>query len=164
MNKECFDWTIEREDILRNHWTEDYKSIARALGDEGLSRDAINKKGQRLGLGPRGPVGKRPSEKSLKQQRVAPDVFPTMADLLVRPAIGETVWTVKDGQCRYPFGDPRTRGFYLCGNEATKVVVGTDTKGRPKVKPRAYCAMHCAITDTAPYKPPSDKIPYWMKG
>jgi GcrA cell cycle regulator len=161
-----FVWTEERVQILRQVWSEDYAAIHRALGvsEDELSNDAIKNKARRLQL--KAPDKRRTNGRK-KAEPADPAclilakwrVLPKVDYLLVRHSgLGETIWTIESERCRWPVGDPRSEGFYLCGNEAD---IGTDAYGEPKTLP--YCKMHCADAHQPPHRSGRIRLPRWTR-
>lgn len=74
----------------------------------------------------------------LRRRIPAGDIEP-VADLVPAAAVRVeeirdgyvTILNVSDGQCRWPFGDPQTAGFRLCGRAVRA--------GAP------YCPEHCSV-------------------
>ena len=118
-------WTAENIATLTRLWEEGQsaRAIALALGDN-LSRNAVIGKARRLGLAKRpspigSPIGaagkKKPTEPAPKQ-------------------IGPR--DIRDGLCRWPFGDPKKPEFHFCG--------------KPCDSTKSYCTEHRAAAFTDP--------------
>jgi len=74
--------------------------------------------------------------KSRLQERV---ILPAIADHDIPIEQRRTILTVRDHECRFPFGDPREADFVLCG--------GTTLTGLP------YCGFHARVV----YQPPENR-------
>lgn len=112
-------WTEDRINQLKGLWPEgrSAETIARELGG-GLTRDAVLGKVARLGLS-RHSSGARPGSQ------------PRDRSGLQLPLDGmATILSVNRLQCRWPYGEPGTVDFSLCG--------------RPPVR-GAFCAAHSAL-------------------
>lgn len=134
-------WTEDRVDRLKALWREDRTAaaIARELGP-GVSRCAVLGKVHRLGLsalrsappGAPGRAGGSPGPRPARRRPAMKTAPPP--DTAVRPALpsvgARTVLTVRRGECRWPIGEPRHRGFSLCGAAACR---------------GAYCAVHASV-------------------
>lgn len=130
-------WTDDRVGRLKTLWLEGRSAaeIARDL-DHGLTRSAVLGKVYRLGLSAgRTPASrfahavKRPVARPLRPAAgapPAPDAHPAPAALEGTA----TILTVRRFECRWPYGDPRHRGFALCGRRVAR---------------GAFCAAHAAI-------------------
>ena len=92
-----YEWTLERITRLKNLWQDGMSSrdIAQKMG-EGLSRNAVIGKANRLGLSAssRAKVSSKVSE--VKKAVVLPPDTPMRK------------------KCQWPFGDPATDNFYFC--------------------------------------------------
>lgn len=119
-------WTEDRENELKNLWTEGFSAtqIARALG--GVTRNAVIGKVHRLGLAgrtspsraerPRVPAAPRVSVR----MEVPPPPPPPVEDeppLALDDGNFATVLTVNDRMCRWPIGDPSENEFHFCGRK-----------------------------------------------
>lgn len=141
-----FDWNEERVEQLRVLWDKGHTAsqIADELGGA-ISRSAVLGKVRRLKL-PMRVVEARP--KSRKTQTLSNRIKrnkPFVRFALECPPPVEidgariTTMSLAQGQCKYPYGDPKDEGFHYCGNKADGV----------------YCEYHTAITiiSSAKYKP-----------
>lgn len=147
-------WTHERVARLRRLWREGRSAseIALALG-AGLSRNAVIGKACRIGLSrrrasapgavkparrterPPGPV--RPP-KPRRTSRAPAIATSNNAAPDLPPAGAQTVRSIGRHACRWPFGEPGSDGFRLCGSPAER---------------GAYCAAHAARA----YRPSSGR-------
>jgi GcrA cell cycle regulator len=131
-------WTTERIETLTELWKAGKSAsyIASMLGD--ATRNSVMGKISRLGLsGHGGAQNKGPARvrKSIRFRMKPPHLMIVPAE----PAknipmqdtfIGVPLLEVRDGQCRWPHGDPQKPGFCLCGSK---------TGGAP------YCLFHTRI-------------------
>ena len=139
-------WTPERVQTLSTLWLDGRSAseVARALGG-GATRNAVIGKVHRLGLGgrerpsaPQARVIHAPAARRRRAVASTPAPRPNIVQQFVQapqvdlePLCGlATVLTVTVHACRWPFGDPVSDHFALCG--------------RPAVR-GAYCAQHGAM-------------------
>jgi len=144
-------WSQERIDIVRALWAEGHSAaqIARVLGD--VSRNAIIGIAHRQGF-PRRRM--RSGEcKSIAHKLTAHRASASIEIQLPgspgensesRPTEpvavpGITTANVRDGQCRWPFGDPLTEAFHFCGHPC---LPGSPGEQR---ETQSYCAFHRGI-------------------
>jgi GcrA cell cycle regulator len=138
-------WTEDRVDLLKKLWSEGLSAsqIAGRLG-QGVSRNAVIGKVHRLGLAGRkttvqtervycAPSKPIPLPKTAKFARPVIPTEPTSKRL--------SIVTVKNGQCRWPHGNPGAVDFHLCGARVKESSV--------------YCAFHCGLA----YQPPPERRP-----
>lgn len=141
-------WTVERVQILSTLWLDGRSAseIARALAG-GATRNSVIGKVHRLGLGGRERPS-RPAERCPGKVR-QPPARPKQPAIQLRRVIAAPVslsldtgaaniLTVAGHACRWPFGDPASNTFTLCGRTAIR---------------GAYCGEHAALA----YRPPEDK-------
>jgi GcrA cell cycle regulator len=136
-------WTDDRVDRLKTLWLEGRTAelIARAL-QNGITRSAVLGKVHRLGLSA-GRPGRSPAAAGppTARARVEPTGHGSRARAAVCVAVtpkrgsdlpsgGLTIRTVRRGQCRWPYGDPASACFSLCG--------------RPVAR-GAFCAGHAEV-------------------
>ena len=137
-------WTDDRIGRLKKLWLEGRtaEQIARDLAN-GITRSAVLGKVHRMGLSA-GRSGRPPKRLAAapKPLRLAPTRFrpaqPIGAPSEVAAEHGlVTLLSVRRCQCRWPFGEPGTADFSLCGQPVTR---------------GAFCASHAAIA----YRPAAD--------
>jgi len=119
-------WTAERAAELRDLWQDGLScsAIARALGG-GLTRSAVIGKAHRIGLHieyPRGdyhpqvnrvPQAPRPRRASMRN---IPTAVPEPEAARRDDGSFVTLLDARQGDCRWPIGDPQNADFHLCGN------------------------------------------------
>ena len=129
-------WTEILVEELRQAWAAGLSAgvIAKQLGN-GISRSAVIGKAHRLELPPhkhapsaQRPPTVRPYKKRIlrlriDQQQPLPPEVPRPPRMRRLPLL-----ELEDGQCHWPVGDPRRKGFFFCAADAVE--------GRP------YCAWH----------------------
>jgi GcrA cell cycle regulator len=141
-------WSEERVEFARQLWRSGNSAsmIAKEIGG-GLSRNAVIGKMHRIGEAKRvSPVrfykGNGHAVKKRRRKRQtesyvsikAPSFQAVAAALPPEPPTPDTLVSLEDiepNQCRFPFGDPKTKDFGFCGCET---VVGS-----------SYCAGHHAV-------------------
>lgn len=162
-------WTDERREIVAKLWEQGKSNgqIACVLGN-GISRNAVIGIVTRMGLATKSGVQRQPAHqpRALGEPRAKPgpkpriastarDVPNEIADIIAtdndpdavliahagRPALRPEVRItfVRQGQCKWPIGDPREDGFEFCGSPATG----------------NYCEDHKAIA----FAPPKPRAP-----
>jgi GcrA cell cycle regulator len=155
-------WNEERTDLLKKFWAEGLSAgqICGRLG--GTTRNAVIGKVHRLGLQGRATTVRMKSRQRAKKAARRLE-FPKQPIVAVtplppeppRPAKLVTLAKLKEDQCRFPFGDPKTADFGFCGCK--------------KVAGASYCAGHLAMCTQAPtvrkkvYYSPSDESGRWFK-
>ncbi len=116
-------WTEERDQILRDRWSDESRPSADTIGQEiGASRDAVAGRVRRLGLPKRGTKGRaRPGLKIAQDLTHSDDPYPNRCGLL----------QLNEMTCRWPVGDPGDEDFFFCGSDVS-------------VTPRcsSYCLAH----------------------
>jgi GcrA cell cycle regulator len=131
-------WTDERIAILKQMWAEGATAVAIADRLGGLSRSAVLGKIFRLrpGVAREKPVAAKalPKPAALKRRRpaprVAPQPLPQRAPKPLRQR-GKSLLELTNDTCRWPHGEPGTRGFFFCG------APGADLEGG-----KPYCVCH----------------------
>ena len=124
-------WTDESIEILKAGWANGLSASQIALRLSGMSRNAVIGKATRLGLDGR----RRPSDPSRGRDgavALGGEALSSATDIdapTVSPSERPTVETIRNGQCRWPMGDPATEHFHLCGEPTSE---------------RVYCAYHCS--------------------
>jgi GcrA cell cycle regulator len=130
-------WTDERVAALKRLWAEGQSASQIAARIGGVSRNAVIGKVHRLGLASRATRQRsrppRPAKRPREQDRVPMGetswpvlvVFPPVKAFVparpvvevadVPPALRVKLLDLHDGQCRWPFGDPKTADFGFCG-------------------------------------------------
>jgi GcrA cell cycle regulator len=138
-------WTPARVEHLKARWSAEDVSCAdiaaelnqidKASGP--LSRNSVIGKARRLKLPAKKPPAdmarraKRSAEgkgRTIRIRRVAAwrprpativcDAEPALSDQDIPIGQRRTIATVRSGECRYPFGDPKRPDFFLCGGKA----------------------------------------------
>jgi len=113
-------WSDDRVETLRLLWAggASARQIADRLG--GVSRSAVLAKVSRLRLGA-----------AAAPEAATPATSPPQSAPNAPRKRGKTLLQLTNHSCRWPFGDPRRRGFHFCG------AAGADLeRGMP------YCARH----------------------
>lgn len=133
-------WSQEEISILTRMWNDgaSAREIAKALGT-GRSRNSVIGMAHRSGLPPRTKSRRQPATRGVKKYKprqrkewtpkprpLPPEPEPMPEMLMV------SLLDIKDGQCRYPIGDPLQSGFGFCG----LAVAGEHT---------SYCRFHHRI-------------------
>ncbi len=127
-------WTEQNVALLKKYWADGQSAsqIARELG--GMTRNAVIGKVHRLGLNGRA-IPSRPvrTRTTVARTRVVTPSKPRLPRLVASGPVREppppieparidgkmfTVATIKDGQCRYTYGDPNDADFGFCGHAA----------------------------------------------
>lgn len=119
-------WNEANVELLKKLWDEGLSAsqIARTIG--GITRNAVIGKIHRLGLAGRAvPHRERVTQTRARTYRP----FVETAQALPAAPIKEpepvtlengdrhSILTIRDGLCRWPFGDPREHSFHFCGHE-----------------------------------------------
>ncbi|HEX4708966.1 GcrA family cell cycle regulator [Phenylobacterium sp.] len=127
-------WTDDRVEVLRRLWAEGKSAseIARTLAC-GASRNAVIGKVYRLGLSGRSVEARRRPPRALpdtparqrRPRRVIAgrptDPGPALLCDESEPAQGSaSILTIGAHACRWPYGDPLSEGFALCGQPAAR--------------------------------------------
>lgn len=132
------DWTEERVELLKKLYAEGLSAGAIAAELGGITRNAVIGKVHRLGLSGRADATERKRQggrvqaaklasrrvitaRTVKSRRQERAVATRVADAPTElPPIGQrqSIATVREGQCKFPFGDPREADFSLCGGRA----------------------------------------------
>lgn len=131
-------WTHDRVETLTKLWRDgrSASAIARDLG--GVTRNAVLGKIHRLGLSGRAKPARPGSRRAraskaerpaARQRRAAQRPWPVVVEPTPLEGTADVV-SVGAHDCRWPIGDPKTRGFALCGRRAVR---------------GAYCAPHGAL-------------------
>jgi GcrA cell cycle regulator len=143
-------WSVERTDELRNLVALGHSGsqIATMMGN-GLTRSAIIGRMNRIGIKTaraiaRPTSGSRKPKKRSKREggpKPPPQTSSTRAEMRAAAEIADsnipmeqrrTFMGLRQGQCKYPVGDPKDPEFFFCG--------GLQLNGRP------YCAAHCRMS------------------
>jgi GcrA cell cycle regulator len=139
--KENF-WTDKNVKTLTNMWNKGKTAadIAEALG--GVTRNAVIGKANRLGL------DKRPSpiKKADKSVAAAPKAKKKNEKLVIHgkkivlaKEKSFSILDIKEGMCRWPFGDPKDDDFHFCGRNVA-------------VEGCSYCEHHAEEAYQVPTK------------
>ncbi len=122
-------WTPDRVARLRTLWKEGRSAaeISRDL-QNGISRSAVLGKVHRLGLSldrenaPRPGPATPASHARVQGLEPRPSRLPPQALPASEPEVrgDASILSVRNGDCRWPIGDPRDQGFSLCGCPATR--------------------------------------------
>lgn len=148
-------WNDERVKELKQLWDKGLSAGLIATRMTGFTRNAIIGKVHRLGLpGRPTPIGKfrtksgtaarrpvsRPKIDKIRSERVyiTKQVLPA-APLPPEPPKPSKLFKLvdlEDNQCRFPFGDPKSKDFGFCGCV--------------KAAGSSYCPGHAHLTSTAP--------------
>lgn len=124
----CPGWRDETIELARVRWLagKSASEIAAEIGD-GMTRNAVIGKIARMGLSGRvkapPPKPKRPrgARRPGPPRTFSPAREPVLAEPIEIPALNFEsllipLWEIKEGQCRWPIGDPRdVEGFRFCG-------------------------------------------------
>lgn len=131
-------WTEDRIGRLKSLWREGRTAdqIAREL-QNGISRSAVLGKVFRLGLSAtRSPSVIKPAKPTRSRSRSS--VAATPVQRTAKPEVDReapskgltTILSVRRLECRWPYGEPGTSDFTLCGRRVTR---------------GAFCAAHAGI-------------------
>ena len=140
-------WTPARVEALKRLWLEGVSAqqIANALGDP-ITRSGVLGKVYRLGLSADRPCRTAVHRTARQTARGVGEACEASPSIPARdfapsesvPLTGRaTILTVRRLDCRWPFGEPDTRAFALCGRPISR---------------GAYCAGHAGIA----YRPHSE--------
>ena len=160
-----YNWTDDRVEKLKKLWESGLSASQIAAELDGITRNAVIGKVHRLGLSGRArksfssaaprqrkvntrpPVnfGRKPRTRSAGNTALAA-VFAAEADPVteiednVIPIVQRrTLYELREGDCKWPIGEPGSPDFAFCGGRA--------------IEEYPYCAHHCRIA----YQPPSDR-------
>ena len=125
-------WTPERIEELEILWETGMptKQIAKKMG---TTKNAIIGKANRLGLSRRpSPIPKTGRKPIVKPDLKVVEVVETKDMIDHPPKKLRALIELRNGECRYPYGDPKKEGFGFCA-EPTK---------------KTYCDKHKKITTT----------------
>ncbi len=127
-------WDIQNKALLRKLWSEGLTAteIANRIGGDATKNSVI-------GMSHRMKLPKRLPPVNMRPKKVKPTPVATPPDNVSPLMI--PVEKIRNGQCRFPYGDPRDSGFSLCGH-----------KTRGATKP--YCDKHhdfCNIKNKSEY-------------
>jgi GcrA cell cycle regulator len=136
-------WTKGREAQLRRLHARGL-SPRQIVAELRVSRNAVIGKSGRMGLKIAAPQKKKPTAvrkpgpkfAHLASVRAAvmaqPPVLPTMPDGAGIPTVQRcTLLQLRNGVCKWPFGEPTSPDFFFCGDDAVE--------GKP------YCPEHCRV-------------------
>lgn len=139
-------WTEQRINKLEKLWSEGFSAsrIAEQMG--GISRSAVLGKVHRLGLPGRSISTKKPKRaKPKKRAKLAGGIFnphnqPPPKEVLLPALKKETIpeklisfQDLEEGQCKYPYGNPKSGKFGYCGKPVAlgkSYCAGCDAKTR----------------------------------
>lgn len=127
-------WTEERVALLTKLWSEGLSAsqIARQLGD--VTRNAVIGKVHRLGLSGRATPSRAERPRMPARRKRAPKPILIIPETVKEARLPDgnfvTVPTLRDGMCKWPYGDPSRSDFHFCGQAA---------HGGP------YCRAHAAV-------------------
>ncbi len=135
-------WSPSIIETLKALWGEGLSASEIAARIGGVTRNAVIGKVHRLGLAARERRPARPGGNARRpNKRERPPMQPRAKDLPISvrmradlpplgpaPAAKVTIAEIRDGLCRWPEGDPRTRAFQFCGRPAQNL----------------YCSHHAA--------------------
>jgi len=143
-------WTEEKTAALTKLWNEGWSASEICRKIKARSRDAVIGKVWRLKLqrkrrsAPARPITKKP--RPAVRSEVAPPLAPapsisfTESDQTVPGMRPCSLLELKDGQCKWPIGDPKKPDFFFCGGKAVEGEVychghmGMAYDGKPAVK------------------------------
>lgn len=128
-------WTEERVSVLTRLWSEGLSAsqIARQLGD--VTRNAVIGKVHRLGLSGRATPSRSERPRVTTRKKRAPKPIIVIPETVKEAVLADgnyvTVRTLKEGMCKWPYGDPSSSEFHFCGQ-------GAEANA-------PYCAAHSAV-------------------